>query len=135
MAKEPAGFYFRVSANLLRIIGQELVASDEVAIWELVKNAYDSYARKVNITIEPLSEKRVGSIRITDDGRGISRADFERLFMMAGYSERPDEAEAAQRVPTGEKGIGRFAASRLGDHLRVLTRANIGVPEALEVKF
>ena len=60
MAQEPSGFYFRVSANLLRIIGEELVASDEAAILELVKNAYDSNARIVNIAIEPVSERESG---------------------------------------------------------------------------
>ena len=123
MSQEPTGLHFRVSANLLRIIGQELVASDEDAVLELVKNAYDSNARTVTITIEPISETRVGFIRIQDDGQGMSRRDFEHLFMVAGYSERPEEASSAKRVPTGEKGIGRFAASRLGSRLIVLTRA------------
>lgn len=92
MAQELTGFYFRVSANLLRLIGQELVASDETAVLELVKNAYDSNARTVTITIEPASEKRVGFIRIQDDGQGMSRKDFDHLFMAAAYSERPEEA-------------------------------------------
>lgn len=134
-AKTPPGFFFRVSANLLRIIGQELVASDEAAVWELVKNAYDSNARKVSITIQPVSEKGVGTIRIIDDGQGMSPKDFERLFMVAGSSQRPEEAANADRVPTGEKGIGRFAASRLGENLRVLTRSNANEIEVLEVLF
>src|ERR1700675_1421745 len=135
MAKKRIGFYFKVSANLLRIIGQELVASDEVAIWELIKNAYDSNAKRVTITIEMVSEKQPGFIRIVDDGQGMSRNDFERLFMVAGSSQRPDEAEDAARVPTGEKGIGRFAASRLGTNLRGLTRSDASSPEVLEVVF
>ena len=65
----------------------------------------------------------------------MSRSDFERLFMLAASSQRPDEAVSAERVPTGEKGIGRFAASRLGDRLRVLTRADVERAEALEVTF
>ena len=60
MPEDRSGFHFKVSANLLRIIGQELVASDEVAVLELVKNAYDSNARKVTISIEPVTEKKVG---------------------------------------------------------------------------
>jgi signal transduction histidine kinase len=135
MPKERPGFYFRVSANLLRIVGQELVATDEFAIWELVKNAYDSEARRVTIVIEPASEKKVGSIRISDDGQGMSRTDFDRFFMLAASSKRPEEAGTAKRVPTGEKGIGRFAASRLGDRLRVLTRADASESEVLEVVF
>jgi len=65
----------------------------------------------------------------------MSRGDFDRLFMLAASSQRPDEAANAERVPTGEKGIGRFAASRLGDRLRVLTRADVRLAEALEVTF
>ena len=135
MAQELTGFYFRVSANLLRLIGQELVASDEAAVLELVKNAYDSNARTVTITIEPASERRVGFIRIQDDGQGMSRKDFEHLFMAAAYSERPEEASSAKRVPTGEKGIGRFAASRLGSRLTVLTRAAVHESKVLKIDF
>ena len=135
MAQEPSGFYFRVSANLLRIIGEELVASDEAAILELVKNAYDSNARIVNIAIEPVSERRAGLIRIQDDGHGMSKADFEHLFMVAGYSERPEEAASAKRVPTGEKGIGRFAASRLGSRLTVMTKAAANETKSLKIDF
>jgi signal transduction histidine kinase len=135
MAQESTGFHFRVSANLLRIIGQELVASDEAAVLELVKNAYDSNARTVTITIEPISEKRVGFVKIQDDGQGMSRRDFEHLFMVAGYSERPEEAPSAKRVPTGEKGIGRFAASRLGSRLTVFTRAAAHEPTVLKIDF
>jgi signal transduction histidine kinase len=135
MAQESSGFFFRVSANLLRLIGEELVASDEVAVLELVKNAYDSKASTVTITIEPISEKRVGVIRIQDDGQGMSRKDFDHLFMAAAYSERPEEAASAKRVPTGEKGIGRFAASRLGGRLTLLTRAAVHEPKVLKVEF
>jgi signal transduction histidine kinase len=135
MAPRRTGFYFKVSANLVRIIGQELVGSDEVAVQELVKNAYDSGARKVTITIEPVSERRPGFIRIVDDGQGMSRRDFEQLFMVAAASQRPEEARSAERVPTGEKGIGRFSASRLGSNLRVLTRADASSPDVLEVNF
>ncbi len=87
------------------------------------------------ITIEPISEKRAGFIRIADDGQGMPRKDFERLFMLAAASQRPEQAKSAKRVPTGEKGIGRFAASRLGSTLRVLTRADTNAPEVLEVVF
>jgi signal transduction histidine kinase len=52
--------------------------------------------------------------------------------MFAGYSERPDEVETAPRVPTGEKGIGRFAADKLGHDLLVITKSR-GSKEALHI--
>jgi len=128
------GFHFKVSANLLRIIGQELVASDEIAVLELVKNAYDSNARKVTISIEPVTEKKVGFIKIADDGQGMSRGDFDRLFMLAASSQRPDEPRMRKGFRQ-EKRVLAVSPPHARDRLRVLTRADVRLAEALEVTF
>src|SRR5579883_336604 len=125
---------FEASANLLALIGRELVSSDEIALIELVKNAYDAGAKHVEVGIQPPTEKEPGFIRIRDDGQGMNLADFERIFMFAGYSERPEEAKGGTRVPTGEKGIGRFATDRLGRYLTVFTKV-ANSPKALKVSF
>jgi hypothetical protein len=41
---------FQPRARLLRLIGGELVSDEIVAVMELVKNAYDADATRVNIT-------------------------------------------------------------------------------------
>jgi len=112
---------FEASAYLQRLIGRDLVPNEEMAIVELVKNSYDSGATQVNIFIQPDSEKKPGYIRIADDGSGMSIDDIRSNFMFAGYSDRPDQTRRV-RVPTGEKGIGRFAADKLGRTLEVFTR-------------
>src|SRR5256885_7311319 len=94
---------FEASAHLQRLIGRDLIPNDEMAIVELVKNAYDSGAKHVHIYIQPETAKEPGLIRISDDGSGMSEEDVTRLFMFAGYSQRPDEVAEADRVPTGEK--------------------------------
>ena len=113
---------FEASAHLQKLIGRDLIPNDEMAIVELVKNAYDSGAKHVHIHVQPMTEREPGLIRITDDGSGMSETDISRLFMFAGYSQRPDEVRRASRVPTGEKGIGRFAADKLGGTLNVYTK-------------
>jgi signal transduction histidine kinase len=113
---------FEASANLQRLIGRDLIPNDEMAIVELVKNAYDSHAKRVHIFIQPTTEREPGRIRISDDGSGMSEGEIARLFMFAGYSQRPDEVGKTARVPTGEKGIGRFAADKLGRTLDVFTK-------------
>lgn len=113
---------FEASANLQRLIGRELIPNEEMAIVELVKNAYDSHAKHVRILIQPETSKEPGLIRISDDGLGMSEDEIKRLFMFAGFSQRPDEVKGAKRIPTGEKGIGRFAADKLGDKLEVFTK-------------
>lgn len=122
---------FEASAYLQTLLGRELFRSDEFAIVELVKNAYDSGASLVRVVIQPPTAKRPAEIRITDNGSGMSLTDFQRLFMVAGYSERGQEIVNA-RVPTGEKGVGRFAADRLGSQLEVVTCSNSD-SEALRV--
>lgn len=123
---------FEASANLQRLIGRDLIPNDEMAIVELVKNAYDSGAKHVRIFIQPDTEREPGFIRISDDGSGMSERDVTQLFMFAGYSQRPDEVEHSSRVPTGEKGIGRFAADKLGGRLRVYTKTT-GAKEGLRL--
>jgi len=122
MATRETRIPFEASANLQRLIGRELVPNEEAAVIELAKNAYDSGARKVTITIQPGGEKQNSSIEVRDDGLGMTLDDVRRLFLVAGYSERPDQIDKTSRVPTGEKGIGRFAADKLGKRLNVLTK-------------
>ena len=113
---------FEASAYLQTLIGRELFRSQDFALVELVKNAYDAKAAQVTISIQPSGHRAPGAITVTDNGEGMALEAFERLFMVAGYSERPGQVGRAKRVPTGEKGIGRFATDRLGSRLRVITK-------------
>jgi signal transduction histidine kinase len=122
MSPENQKLTFEASAYLQRLLGRELISTEELAVVELVKNAYDSGARRVIITIQPQTDREPGEIIIRDDGEGMSLSSLRRIFMFAGYSERPDEVENARRVPTGEKGIGRFAADKLGHEISVTTK-------------
>ena len=126
--------YFQASAYLQRLIGRELISTSELAVVELVKNAYDAGARLVLIGVSPQSIKEPGEITIRDDGEGMSLAAIERNFMTAGYSERPEQVERAVRVPTGEKGIGRFAADKLGHELTLATKT-ITAKKAIKLRI
>ncbi len=121
MAANDEKLQFEASAYLQTLIGRELIRTQEAAVVELVKNSYDSGAHNVTITIAPPTTKRVASIRITDDGSGMDLKRLQKIFMVAGYSERGKELDQ-DRVPTGEKGIGRFASDRLGNRLVVETK-------------
>src|SRR5690349_10167530 len=125
---------FQASARLQGLIGRGLIPNEEMAIVELAKNAYDAGASLVRISIQPITPRQPGEIRISDDGAGMSESDIGRLFMFAGYSERPGEVADARRIPTGEKGIGRFAADKLGQRLDVYSRkrGNSGIHLAID---
>jgi signal transduction histidine kinase len=113
---------FEASAYLQTLIGRELIRSEALALIELVKNAYDSNAKNVIVTVRPPGPKEPGEIEVRDNGSGMSLTQFKRSFMFAGFSDKPNKTLSGDRVPTGEKGIGRFAADRLGQKLSVLTK-------------
>jgi signal transduction histidine kinase len=122
---------FEPSAYLQRLLGRELLTNEYSAIAELVKNAYDAGAKEV--TIE-LIKNVPQQIIISDNGRGMSFEEFERLWMSPGYSEKPEEALISGRPILGEKGIGRFAADKIAKTLSVITK-KAGEKDALKVDF
>ena len=61
---------FKISSALKDLVGKDLITSDNVAIFELVKNSYDAYANHVVITF---SEDK---ITIADNGKGMSYSDL-----------------------------------------------------------
>lgn len=120
-------FSFRPSARLQRYLGRELIADPNLAIIEFVKNAYDAGATNVWIEFK-YPDDNAPYLVISDDGSGMTEKQFEQNWMHPGYSEKSPDARTnrstkkSDRVPAGEKGLGRLAAGRLGESLEVFTR-------------
>lgn len=115
----------RPRARIMRTLGDELISSEVVAVIELVKNAYDADATRVLVRFhEPLRELGAGGIDIIDDGHGMSIATVLSAWLEPAtpYRRRDSRSEELGRHVLGEKGIGRFAASRLADDLELVTR-------------
>jgi len=96
---------------LLRTLGP-LAHSAEVALTELVANAWDAGASKVSIIIPSAHGEE---IVIQDDGIGLTPEQFHNRWMKLGYNrikhqgdkvEFPDEKEG-NRLAYGRNGIGR----------------------------
>jgi signal transduction histidine kinase len=119
--REPDVVRFTTDAAMVRRLGQELVAKQETALAELVKNAYDADATTCSVTI---SDSAGGSIEILDNGSGMSRADLEAGFMRlaSDVKVRNPVSPKFGRARAGKKGIGRFATERLGKHLTIVTQ-------------
>jgi signal transduction histidine kinase len=113
----------RPRARILRTLGTELISSDTVAVIELVKNAYDADAGRVNVRFIPPLAIGQGAIEVIDDGIGMSAETLETVWMEPATRFKADNtwSPSGRRV-LGEKGIGRFAASRLAEELYVVTK-------------
>ena len=118
---------FRPRARLLQLLGDELIGSPRLAVFELVKNAYDADANEVTVRLDLGS--REPTITVTDDGEGMTLDRLRSVWLVPGDDHRRRQRENSQRSPrhhrlsVGEKGLGRFAVHKLGDRITVTTRA------------
>ena len=135
-APSAKGQTLRPRARLLRALGDELISSETVALAELVKNAYDADASGVLVQFIGPLEAGEGSIDVVDNGHGMSLDTIQSTWMEPGtlYRKRAPRSEGLGRRVLGEKGIGRFAASRLAEQLEVVTRRN-GSEDSVHVVF
>ena len=90
------------------------IPSSKFAIIELIKNAYEAGASKVEI--EVLSDKIV----ITDNGCGMSESDIDTLLVVS-HSNKNFGEKVNGRIVSGEKGLGFFSAFKFGAIIEVMT--------------
>jgi len=125
MAKPTTGTaQLKPRARILRTFGDELISSETVAVIELVKNSYDADATRVLIRFNGPLEVGAGAIDVIDNGHGMSTETVTTVWMEPATLFRAVErrSEVQGRRVLGEKGIGRFAASRLANRLLLVTR-------------
>lgn len=120
---------FKISSGLKSIIGKDLITDDFVAIFELVKNSFDAYAKSVDIYFEK------NDLYIIDDGKGMSKDDLINKWLFVAYSAKSDASEnknldddyrsnlrAKRNTFAGNKGVGRFSCDRLGKELSIYSK-------------
>ena len=117
---------FRISTGLKDLIGRDLITNDFVAVFELVKNAFDAHATCVQILFEG------DRIVISDNGKGMSHRDIVNKWLFIAYSAKRDGTEdrgyregiiKRTGAYAGAKGVGRFSCDRLGERLSLSSRA------------
>lgn len=115
---------FRVQSHVLKLLGDELIGHDRLAVFELVKNAYDADATLVTVTLD--LEATPPRILVEDDGSGMSEDTIETAWLVVGSDSKRGISGRRRsprgRLPLGEKGVGRLAVQKLGDRLRMVTR-------------
>lgn len=128
-------FRFSVDASHISRLGLELVSKQETAISELVKNAYDADAPTVDVIFKD-SDEPGGTLEIIDTGLGMSREQLLNGFMRISTTDKVSEpvSPTYKRQRAGRKGIGRFAAQRLGTKLHISTQLS-GSDESLHLSI
>lgn len=105
--------------TIAELLGVQNFSTDESAILELVKNAYDARATFIKFIFED------NKLVVLDDGIGMDIYDIKGKWMHVGKSTKEYKTVLANnqiRVLAGSKGIGRFALARLGEFASVISK-------------
>ena len=109
---------------LLRELGQ-VAHVPQVALTELVANAWDAGATRVDVVLPSEIE---GTLTVTDDGHGMSPQQFRRRWMTLRYDrlkhqganvEFPADRPARPRKAYGRNGVGRHGLLCFADEYHV----------------
>jgi hypothetical protein len=118
---------FKTRARTIDHLGREQIADCPTAISELWKNAFDAYARRVELHI---FDGEIPTASLVDNGHGMSRYEFEDKWLTIGTESKTidstptvDERDGLPiRHKQGQKGIGRLSCAALGSLLLILTK-------------
>ena len=124
---------FRTKARAIDLLGKNQIADLPTAITELWKNGYDAYG---DYLAARLYQAGYGDVThnmflISDDGRGMDQSDILNNWIVIGTGNKrsvneelseEDRLGKKQRVPLGEKGIGRLSVAYLGNHMLMITK-------------
>lgn len=112
----------RPAGRHILTIGRDLIQDRYAAIVELVKNAYDADSPEVSIEFKAPTDGKLVSICIEDHGHGMSRETVINKWMVPSTDDKLIRLESpGGRTMQGRKGVGRYAASILGDDLLLET--------------
>lgn len=104
-----------------------IVHRPDIALTELVANAYDAGASVVKIVVP---DELGGTLMVEDDGEGMTEEHFRKRWMMLRYNRLlhqgpnvsfPPERQGLKRKAFGRNGIGRHGLLCFGDEYSVET--------------
>lgn len=129
-------FKIRPAGRHILTIGRDLIQDPYAAVVELVKNAYDADATRVDIQFSKYEVSReilngeeiihYGiKICISDDGHGMIRSVVTDKWMVPSTDDKKIRKVSPKgRIMQGRKGIGRYASAILGNDLFLETVAD-----------
>lgn len=129
MLKTPASFVqgsLFEENYLLRTLGP-LSSRADIALTEIVANAWDAGASQVNITIPDQHDQ---SLVIEDNGTGLTKEEFHQRWMKLGYDRIRHQGSSVEfppgvnktRIAYGRNGIGRHGLLCFNHFYTVVTK-------------
>lgn len=130
-------FELDIDLNVLNHLGLNLYSNVPAVLAELIANAWDADATRVDITIKRFpNNPDKNSIFITDDGCGMDDADLRGKYLKVGYQRRKGpsgDQTSAGRPVMGRKGIGKLSIFSIAENAKIFTRKKTVDPIGIEM--
>jgi hypothetical protein len=110
----------KFAGRMIDLLGQQMYGGAVPSVAELVANAWDADAEKVEITLPPDVKSPGAEIVVRDYGSGMSFEELNTFYLHIGY-ERRTRGERTQggRLVMGRKGIGKLAGFGIAENIHV----------------
>lgn len=128
LSESEEGFRLDFSNRVIEHLGIKLYQNRPTnVVAEFVSNSWDADAEKVSIDLKATGADGPPSIVITDNGRGMTRQELIRDFLVIGRNRRtsPEDKTKAGRSPMGRKGIGKLAGFGIARTIDILSVPNV----------
>ncbi len=90
----------RTRARAVDMLGRQQIATVQNAIAELFKNAYDAYAKRVQVDYLRGNGVDVnGTLLVRDNGIGMTKYDFENKWLVLGTERKVNANREPGYVP------------------------------------
>lgn len=137
---------FKTKARAVELLGKGQIADLPTAISELWKNGYDAYAKNLtcDLYIPGYKDVKEPLFCLSDDGWGMNYNDIISKWIVLGTDSKsrglhdytPDQTFGLpQRIPMGEKGIGRLSVAYLGSPMLMLTKKEGEICQAVFIDW
>jgi hypothetical protein len=108
----------------IKHLGLQMYSTLPPVIGELVSNAWDADAKRVDITIPTSQISESSEIVVQDTGLGMTEDEVRNAYLIVGRDRRKSEGSeqtGLKRPVMGRKGIGKFSAFGIANEIEIET--------------
>lgn len=119
----PRRLQMRYAGGLVKHLGLSMYRGAVPALAELIANAWDADAARVELSIPFDTGLKDKVIEVRDNGRGMTWAEVETAYLVVGRDKRKAEGEKTDggRLLMGRKGLGKLAGFGIARVVEVRT--------------
>ena len=125
--------------GIVDLLGRHLYPSPRAYLRELLQNAVDALSAhrpaEPRIHVEPPSVTGDGSLRVHDNGVGLTEEQVHELLATIGRSSKRDELGFSRQRFLGQFGIGLLSCFLVADEVEVVTRSAAAGEDAPTVRW